>query len=156
MSNATERRESADLMAASLRELIEWAEQMGGWEAPAWRRAKAALVAYEQDRKPAEGREAALRALVDTINATGGLIEHEDGSRAPAGDPEWIHLADAYAMACEALGVAEVIQSFDGREDIDEEERRIRAYEAQGMTRSDAQACVMADDAKASREEATR
>jgi hypothetical protein len=48
---------------------------------------------------------AALKALVDAINATGGLVSSGPVSVAPAADPEWVDLGDAYLLACEALGV---------------------------------------------------
>lgn len=48
---------------------------------------------------------AALEALCRTIECTGGILERSDGFMAPACDPEWIDLAEAYLLACEALGV---------------------------------------------------
>jgi hypothetical protein len=47
----------------------------------------------------------ALQQLVDTINATGGLVAADDGFLAPAADPEWIDLAPAYLNACRVLGM---------------------------------------------------
>ena len=51
----------------------------------------------------------ALQQLVDTINATGGLVAADDGFLAPAADPEWIDLAPAYLSACKALGLDPLI-----------------------------------------------
>ena len=49
-----------------------------------------------------EAAIAAMKALCDTVEATGGLIEDSYGSY-PAADPDWADLADAYLMACKAL-----------------------------------------------------
>jgi len=46
----------------------------------------------------------ALKRLVDTIDATGGVVRFPDGFYAPVGDLDWIDLADAYLAACAALG----------------------------------------------------
>jgi hypothetical protein len=46
----------------------------------------------------------ALKAFCDTIDATGGLLVDTDGCAVPAGDEDWPDLADAYMLACEALG----------------------------------------------------
>ena len=48
----------------------------------------------------------ALEALVETINSTGGVVKHPDGTCGCAADEDWIDLADAYLGACQALGVA--------------------------------------------------
>jgi len=53
---------------------------------------------------------AALKAFVDTINATGGVVSSESGTMAPAADGEWFDLGDAYATACKALGLIPRIQ----------------------------------------------
>lgn len=45
----------------------------------------------------------ALQALVDTINATGGVEQAIEVT--PAADPEWVDLGEAYLLACAALGV---------------------------------------------------
>jgi hypothetical protein len=42
---------------------------------------------------------AALKALVDAVDATGGL-ESEGATIYPAADPDWIDLADVYLTAC--------------------------------------------------------
>jgi hypothetical protein len=45
----------------------------------------------------------AAQRLVSTIETTGGLIGHADSLCAPAADPDWIDLADAYLQACAEL-----------------------------------------------------
>ncbi|HSZ54652.1 MAG TPA: hypothetical protein VK797_03270 [Tepidisphaeraceae bacterium] len=49
------------------------------------------------------GRKILLQ-LVRTVDATGGVVRHEDGCYSPVADPEWIDLGDAYAEACAFLG----------------------------------------------------
>jgi hypothetical protein len=51
---------------------------------------------------------AALKALVDSINATGGVVRSASGP-APVGDAEWLDLGLAYTLACDALGVGPMI-----------------------------------------------
>lgn len=51
----------------------------------------------------------ALQRLVKTVNDTGGLVKHADGTLGCVGDPDWLDLADAYVAACEALGLAPVM-----------------------------------------------
>lgn len=48
--------------------------------------------------------ERALKLLIDTIEATGGVVETETGNYAPVGDPDWIDLGDAYVAACQVIG----------------------------------------------------
>ena len=45
----------------------------------------------------------ALRALVATINATGGVKTDSKGLTVPVVDEEWCDLGDAYELACRAL-----------------------------------------------------
>lgn len=50
---------------------------------------------------------AALEALCETVEATGGLVVwdgDEPPSWGPAADPSWSDLALAYMDACQALG----------------------------------------------------
>jgi hypothetical protein len=54
------------------------------------------------------GMEAALRKLIDTIEATGGVSDTSDGYE-PEGDPEWTDLGDAYIAACAALDVVPLV-----------------------------------------------
>jgi hypothetical protein len=37
----------------------------------------------------------AAKKLVEIVSATGGLLKYQDGTIAPAGDPDWIDLGDA-------------------------------------------------------------
>lgn len=48
----------------------------------------------------------ALARLIETIEATGGLILREDGRLYPAADEDWADLADAYLAACAETGRA--------------------------------------------------
>lgn len=48
--------------------------------------------------------EAALEALVATIDATGGVSVASDGLHAPVCDCDWIDLGEAYVLACAVLG----------------------------------------------------
>jgi len=52
--------------------------------------------------------EAALAALIDTVNATGGVVYNEEKDLVPAADLDWVDLASAYLLACRAMGVAPV------------------------------------------------
>jgi hypothetical protein len=47
--------------------------------------------------------------LIETVESTGGVISYEDGTHAPAGDPDWIDLGDAYLRACLEHGREPVI-----------------------------------------------
>jgi hypothetical protein len=53
--------------------------------------------------RPDAVREA-LEGFIKTIEATGGCHRDEGDSVVPAGDPDWLDLADAYLRACKALG----------------------------------------------------
>jgi hypothetical protein len=46
-----------------------------------------------------------LTQFVDTIDATGGVVEVEDGHTAPVADEEWIDLGEVYLTAKEALAL---------------------------------------------------
>ena len=48
----------------------------------------------------------ALQKFLSTIQSTGGLLEFEDGTFAPAADPDWIDLGDAALAALRALEAA--------------------------------------------------
>lgn len=72
------------------------------------------LTMEQLDAEKGHGRNAprsAARALVETINATGGITEDEEGQYVPVGDPnrEWSDLADAYVQACAELGMSPVV-----------------------------------------------
>ena len=77
---------------------------------------------------------AALEAFVRTIEATGGcirpgpvivgppgeeVVEFEDDRPVPAGDEGWPDVADAYLLACRALGRESVIRDPDDEDDQD-------------------------------------
>ena len=81
---------------------------------------------------PAVPMRSALEALIRTIEATGGclrpgpttigppgeeVIEYEDDRPVPAGDESWPDLADAYLLACRALGREPVIRGGDDEDD---------------------------------------
>jgi hypothetical protein len=44
-----------------------------------------------------------LKALISTVQATGGLVHLSDGSYGCAADEEWLDLADAILAAKQAL-----------------------------------------------------
>jgi hypothetical protein len=60
---------------------------------------------------------AALDDFIETIEAVGGCFRNEGGVFAPAGDPDWTDLGDAYVRACNAIGR---IPQIDRTEDIEE------------------------------------
>ena len=49
----------------------------------------------------------ALRAFVDTVEATGGVTMQRNGLPSPAADPEWIDLGVAFELARAAIAKAE-------------------------------------------------
>lgn len=59
-----------------------------------------------------------LRQLIDTIEATGGLLRDEHGQPRPLADEDWIDLGEAYLGACRALGREPMIQ--ESHEDDDD------------------------------------
>jgi hypothetical protein len=75
--------------------------------------------------------QSALEALIRTIEATGGclrpgrqtmnlggkeVVESESDLPVPAGDEEWVDLADAYPLACQALGREPMLRDRDDDE----------------------------------------
>ena len=58
-------------------------------------------------------KEKLLRQLLDTIIATGGLIQYEDGTYAPQGEPDWIDMGQVAFEAAEELGVSMPIETRD-------------------------------------------
>ena len=64
----------------------------------------------------------ALRFFMDCVEGTGGVIEKENGFRAPVADPEWTDLGEAYMYACRALGIAPRIQAAAATEETEETE----------------------------------
>jgi hypothetical protein len=78
--------------------------------------------------EPDVAMRSALEAFISTIEATGGCIRpsgrtvgpsgeefivFEDDRPVPAGDDSWPDLADAYLLACRAMGRAPVIRGDD-------------------------------------------
>lgn len=55
----------------------------------------------------------ALEALVETIEATGGIVAMPVGGHAPIGDRDWADLAEAYLLACNALGRPPMVATED-------------------------------------------
>lgn len=55
--------------------------------------------------KRASKVEVALRAFIDTVNATGGVVRPDTSFVAPAADEDWLDLGFAYMQACQALGL---------------------------------------------------
>ena len=65
---------------------------------------------------PPDAVRAALHEFIKTIEATGGCVRDEGDTVVPAGDPDWLDLADAYLRACKALGRAPRIRRPDAEE----------------------------------------
>jgi hypothetical protein len=53
---------------------------------------------------PPDAVREALHGFIETIEAAGGCCRDEGDTVTPAGDPDWLDLADAYLRACRALG----------------------------------------------------
>lgn len=53
---------------------------------------------------------AACKALVETVDSTGGIVVEDNGLEVPAADKAWCDLAVAYRMAQAAIAKAECIQ----------------------------------------------
>lgn len=51
----------------------------------------------------------ACQRLVETIDATGGVVRHEDGTHAPVADPDWLDLGDAYVVARRVIGLPDFV-----------------------------------------------
>jgi hypothetical protein len=89
----------------------------------------AASPAITDDREAQDAAmRSALEAFIGTIEATGGclrpgtvttgpggeeVIDFEDSRPVPAGDESWLDLADAYLLACRALGREPVLRDDD-------------------------------------------
>src|SRR5713226_4599789 len=67
-----------------------------------WQRAKG-LIESAQATEPPTPLTDALKALISTVQATGGLVHFSDGSYACAADDEWLDLADAILVAKQTL-----------------------------------------------------
>ena len=66
---------------------------------------------------PTPSPREALDALIATIEATGGCVRDEGGFLAPAGDRDWIDLADAYLAACASLGRTPMVEPAEDEAD---------------------------------------
>jgi hypothetical protein len=66
-----------------------------------------------------------LRSLIDTVNATGGVIRSRRGVIGTVADEDWLDLALVYLDACEVLGVGPVYHYDDDDDDDAEEEEEI-------------------------------
>jgi len=67
-----------------------------------WQRAQALLESISPVEPPKTSTDA-LRALISTVQATGGLVHFPDGSYGCAADEEWLDLADAILAAKQTL-----------------------------------------------------
>lgn len=65
----------------------------------------------------------ALRELVDTVECTGGLVREPAAvsGYAPAADPDWWDLTDAYLAACAALGRVPDLREGEGDDTTEED-----------------------------------
>jgi len=91
-------RRTPTALETDLRNLLEWETSvLAPQDAPALARVLVDNLPPEFAAAPA--MLAILRALVDTIDVTGGTVENEDGDTAPAADPEWVDLGNLYLRA---------------------------------------------------------
>src|SRR6266849_933990 len=67
-----------------------------------WQRAEALLESVPAVEQPKTSTDA-LKALISTVQATGGLVHFPDGSFGCAADEEWLDLADAILAAKQTL-----------------------------------------------------
>src|SRR5713226_7048052 len=67
-----------------------------------WQRAQALLVSVPSIELPTPSTDA-LKALISTVQATGGLVHFPDGSYGCAADEDWLDLADAILVAKQTL-----------------------------------------------------
>lgn len=65
----------------------------------------------------------ALEKFVNTVEATGGVVQTEVGLYEPRSDPEWIDLGDAYILACKALGKEPLCYTPEEWDELDEASR---------------------------------
>jgi len=56
----------------------------------------------------------AVQQLINTINATGGVLPLPNGLYAPMGDPEWTDLGEAYIAACSERGLVPILAAGRG------------------------------------------
>ena len=91
----------------------------------------ASLRPPDDTEEPDAAMRAALEALIQTIEATGGcirpgrrtvglggreIVEFESLLPVPAADEDWPDLADAYILACRALGREPMVQGPDAED----------------------------------------
>ena|ERR1700674_902162 len=67
-----------------------------------WKQAEGLLVSVPSIELPTPSTDA-LKALISTVQATGGLVHFPDGSYGCAADEEWLDLADAILVAKQTL-----------------------------------------------------
>ena len=87
--------------------------------------------ARQDPEDPAAAMRAALEAFIGTIEATGGcvrpgrrtispdgqeIVEFEGHLPVPAADEDWPDLADAYLLACRALGREPMVRGPDAED----------------------------------------
>lgn len=60
-----------------------------------------------------------LREFIDSIEATGGVVQGADGVCYPRADPTWTDLGSIYLNACEVAGVQPMIVYEAAEEDND-------------------------------------
>ncbi len=73
------------------------------------------------DGRPDAVREA-LHGFIETIEAVGGCLRDGGDTVAPAGDPDWLDLADVYLRACRAMGREPRIRDRDADEILADDE----------------------------------
>jgi hypothetical protein len=67
--------------------------------------------------EPSDAVREALSRFIDSIEATGGCLQLERSVLVPVGDTDWSELADAYCLACRALGLEPTISCSEGDSD---------------------------------------
>jgi hypothetical protein len=97
----------------------------------------ASLTPPDDAEEPAAAMRSALEAFIGTIEATGGcvrperrtinldgqeIVEFEGHLPVPAADEDWLDLADAYFLACRALGREPIVRDMDEDEIPDDVE----------------------------------
>jgi hypothetical protein len=65
---------------------------------------------------PPDAVREALHGFIETIEAAGGCLRDEGDTVVPAGDPDWLDLADVYLRACRAMGREPRIRDQDADE----------------------------------------
>jgi hypothetical protein len=91
----------------------------------------ASLMPPDDTEEPAAAMRSALEAFIGTIEATGGcvrpgrrtisldgqeIVEFEGHLPVPAADEDWPDLADAYILACRALGREPMVRGPDAED----------------------------------------